>query len=149
MKNIAWKLLLIFVIIVITGTYCKKNKTDCYDNLPYIYTDTVINVYSQQFNNLENIGGWGYIPSGYKGIFVYQSAQNEFIAWERCCTCHPNNKKAKVYYDGGFLLHDSLCGSEFIVTNGYPTQSSSAPCPLLEFGTSYDISTGLLHIYNK
>lgn len=148
MNKLSLKLLIILAIIAFTGIYC-KNKTDCYEDLPNIYTDTLINIYSQQFNNLEIIGGWGYITSGYKGIFIYHATQNEFVAWERCCTCNPNNSKAKVYYDGGFLLHDSLCGSEFLVTNGYPTQSSSVPCPLLEFGVSYDLSTGYLHIYNK
>lgn len=142
-------ILIFLTIAVVFGLHCKKDSVTCYKDLPYIYTDTLINVYSQQFHNLEIIGGWGYIPSGYKGIFVYHKAQNEFVAWERCCTCNPNHSKAKVYYDGGFLLHDSLCGSEFLITDGYPTQSSSSPCPLLEFGVAYDITTGYLHVYNK
>lgn len=144
-------LLIVFFIIisVFAAIHCKRNEISCYEDLPYIYTDTLINVFSQQFHNLESIGGWGYIPSGYKGIFIYHKAENEYVAWERSCTCRPNHSKAKVYYDGGFFLHDSLCGSDFFITDGYPTQKSSAVCPLLEFGASYDISTGYLHIYSK
>ena len=128
---------------------CKSERD--YSGIPYIYTDTTIDVSSAMYHNLEFIGGWGYIPSGFKGIFLYHVTENQFIALERCCTYDPEIFEARVYYDEkGGVLRDSVCGSEFHpFLDGNVTQGP-AELPLRKYKTQYYESGALkrLRIYN-
>ena len=122
-----------------------------YDSIPYVFIDTTIDVSSAMYHNLEFIGGWGYIPSGYKGIFLYHVTENQFIALERCCTYDPEIFEARVDYDEkSGLLRDAVCGSEFHpFLNGNVTKGP-AELPLRQYKTQYYESGALkrLRIYN-
>ena len=128
---------------------CKSERN--YSEIPYIYTDTTIDVASAMYANLEFIGGWGYIPCGYKGIFLYHLSEKEFIALERCCTYDPSIYDARVYYDkDAGVLRDSICGSEFQPFFNGGVTKGPAELPLRQYKTRY-YETGarkLLRIYN-
>jgi len=131
----------------------KKNEYlyKCFYNIPYIYTDTTIDVTSAIYHNLEFIGGWGYIPSGYKGIFIYHLSEKEFIALERCCTYDPGILEARVYYDEKTgVLRDPICGSEFQPFFAGGVTKGPAELPLRQYKTQYYESGDLkrLRIYN-
>jgi hypothetical protein len=103
------------------------------------------------YHNLEFIGGWGYIPSGYKGIFLYHLSENQFLAVERCCTYDPNIVKARVDYDEkNGVLRDTICGSEFQPFFEGSVSKGPAELPLRKYKTQYFESgaTKRLRIYN-
>ena len=128
---------------------CKHERD--YSNIPYIYTDTTIDVTSAMYHYLEFIGGWGYIPSGYKGIFLYHLSDNKFIALERCCTYDPEIFEARVYYDEkNRVLRDSVCGSEFQPFFEGSVVKGPAELPLRQYKTQYFEYGALkrLRIYN-
>jgi hypothetical protein len=125
-----------------------KNERD-YGGVPYIYTDTAIDITSALYHNLEFIGGWGYIPSGYKGIFIYHLADKNFIALERCCTYDPEIFEARVHYDDkSGVLRDTVCGSEFQPFFEGGATKGPAELPLRQYKTQYIESRRLLRIYN-
>jgi len=132
------------------GNFGCKSERD-YRDIPYIQTDTTIDISSAMFTNLEFIGGWGYIPSGYKGIFIYHLSDKEFLALERCCTYDPNVIIARVDYDEKTgVLRDSICGSEFQPFFGGSVTKGPAELPLRPYKTQYYESGALkkLRIYN-
>jgi hypothetical protein len=132
------------------GSFGCKGERD-YSNIPYIRTDTTIDITSAMYNNLEFVGGWGYIPSGYKGIFIYNISGTEFIALERCCTYDPEIFEARVSYDiNNLVLRDSVCGSEFRPFFAGGVVKGPAELPLRQYKTKY-FETGAskrLQIYN-
>ena len=139
-----------FMLLSCWGNSGCKSERD-YSNIPYIYTDTTIDVTSAMFHNLEFIGGWGYIPNGYKGIFLYNMSGNEFVALERCCTHDPEILEARVYYDEkrGVLI-DTICGSEFQPLFYGGVSKGPAELPLRQYKTQYSETGSLrrLRIYN-
>ncbi|MCL2510629.1 MAG: hypothetical protein FWF09_01115 [Bacteroidales bacterium] len=139
-----------FLLLYCFGNSGCKNERD-YGEIPYIYTDTTIDVTSALYKNLEFIGGWGYIPSGYKGIFIYHATEKEFIALERCCTYDPGLFAARVYYDEkDGVLRDSICGSEFHPWLNGGVAKGPAELALRPYRTQYYESGALkrLRIYN-
>lgn len=150
LKNISLFFALLLAGGIFFGTLLHTGCKDdyVYKDIPYIYTDTTILVNSAYFENLEFIGGWGYIPSGFKGIFIYHLSPDEFVAFERCCTHDPRIEAARVYYDQSRgILIDSICGSEFSPFNGSPTKSP-AEVPLRPYRTEYSEYAGRLRITN-
>ena len=132
------------------GNFGCKNERD-YGDIPYIFTDTTIDVTSAVYHNLELIGGWGYIPSGYKGIFLYHATPNEFIALERCCTFDAKIFEARVDYDDrSGVLRDTICGSEYSPFLGGSPIKGPAELPLRQYKTQYFETGSLkrLRIYN-
>ena len=126
-----------FTLLCCCGNSGCKSERD-YSGVPYIYTDTTIDVTSAMYHNLEFIGGWGYIPSGYKGIFLYHFSEKEFIALERCCTYDPEIVAARVDYDEkNGVLRDSVCGSEFQPWLGGSVSKGPAELPLRQYKTQY------------
>jgi len=139
-----------FTLLYCFGNSGCKSERD-YNGIPYIYTDTTIDVTSAMYKNLEFIGGWGYIPSGYKGIFIYHFSEKEFFALERCCTYDPDIISARVYYDEkSRTLRDSICGSEFEPWMGGSVIKGPAELPLRQYKTQYSEigARKLLRIYN-
>jgi len=147
-----WTIILsdIFILLYGFGNFGCKNERD-YSSIPYIYTDTTIDVTSALYHNLEFIGGWGYIPSGYKGIFLYHINLNEFIALERCCTFDPTIFESRVNYNEKTgVLRDTICGSEFSPFLLGSVTKGPAELPLRQYKTQY-FETGALkrlRIYN-
>jgi len=127
---------------------CKHERD--YSDIPYIYTDTTIDVTSAMYHFLESPTGWGYIPSGYKGIFIYNISGKEFVALERCCTYDPNIEEARVDYIDG-ILKDSVCGSVFYPWDGSVRVGSPAELPLRQYQTQYfEVGASKrLRIYNR
>lgn len=132
--------------IIFTGIIAMSLQYSCEDTKKCrrIETGPVdITVYpnSTEYQELNAVGGWAHITSRppSKGIIVYRVSQNEFMAYERACPFHPNNPDARVTVeeDFGNIARDTVCGSRFILTDGYPIEGP-ASCPLTQYNTSYD-----------
>ena len=150
------RLFTILLIAILSILLCSLGNVGCkgerdYGDIPYIYTDTTIDVTSAIYHNLEFIGGWGYIPSGYKGIFIYHLTDKEYIALERCCTYDPKIFEARVDYDEkDGVLRDPVCGSEFQPFFEGGVTQGPAELPLRKYKTQYSETGALkrLRIYN-
>lgn len=117
------------------------------------YSDVPVNITifpnSTEYQQLNTVNGWLYLtarkPS--KGIIIYRSSLNHFQAYERTCPHDPNDPTAILQVDEETELfaYDSVCGSRFILTSGYPLDGP-AQCPMIQYRTSYDGNS--LRIYN-
>jgi len=126
---------LVFIACVKNADYVPNVPVniDIYPNLP-------------TYSALNTIGGWMYINGGVRGIIVYRTTFDQFIALERNCTFDPSEECATVEVDpSNIFVIDPCCGSQFLLMNG---QVSNPPAnfPLKEYNTNFD--GNMLHIYN-
>jgi len=138
---------------------CKKNTIDPnQDFFPPVQVYTNLNL-----NLPTNIGltfpqGYLYLPQGNKGIVVYNSPNNGYVAYDRTCSYNPTEACAAVTVDSNYIglrcgtyqvgatpSFKPCCESIFdlntsIVSKGPATR------PLKQYFTSYDVSTNILYI---
>ncbi len=120
-----------------------------YADIPYVRVNFTINPASIEYGELNIPGNWVYVTGGYKGIIIYHLYENQYMAFERCCTFDPELECARVeVIDGGLIAIDSCCMSQFVLTDGSPLENSKAKLPLKQYNTYLDGATGLLHVYN-
>lgn len=143
--------LLIYFLIVVLFSFCKKNTTTVQDNIPYQTVN--LNIYPNDPLNfkLQVVGGWIYVNGGVNGIIVYRQTQtgaSDFIALERTSTYLPDNAGAKVkVLSDNFTLKDTVSGSKWQLNNG-AVITGPANIALKQYSTSYDNGTGILNIRN-
>jgi nitrite reductase/ring-hydroxylating ferredoxin subunit len=129
---------------ILLGLFCCRREEEQIPNVPVnIYISTA----DPNFVALNAVGGWVYITGGNRGIVVYRTSQNEFMALERTCSYKPSEANARVEVDvnTNLFLQDLSCGSKFLITDG-SVQNSPASYPLRHYNTTFDGVT--VHIYN-
>lgn len=147
-KIVVFFLSLIGAVFTLLLSRCNEGYQ--YKDVPNILTDTTIDVASMQYHDLEFIGGWGYTPNGYKGLFIYCCAPDEYVAFERCCTYDPRLPAAKVYYDpiNQILIDSTCCGARFSPWTGAPLSGDHATIQLRPYRTQYYPNQQRLRITN-
>lgn len=147
-KIVVFFLALAGVVFILLLSRC--NESYQYKDVPNILTDTTIDVSSMMYHDLEFIGGWGYTPNGYKGLFIYCYAPDEYVAFERCCTYDPRLPEAKVYYDSRnqILIDSTCCGARFSPWTGAPLSGDHATVALRPYRTQYYPNQRKLRITN-
>lgn len=124
---------IIFVLSVISFFSCGKDETK--DLIPYVYVN--FTMYPNTIDYIA-IGQWVYVTGGYKGIIIYRPQSDEFMAYERACPHDPLTEGARVEVESsGLIAVDSVCGSQFILTDGSPIKGP-AKIPLKQYRTSWD-----------
>ena len=126
-----------WIILLVASSACAPNEYD--DPVPYApFPDIVLNLNLPENIGLKTTGATLAVGGGVRGIIVYCSQPNEYIAYERNCTYHPNDACATVNVDVSKLfLVDSCCGSTFDLATGAPT-GGVAIRPLVQYKTTYD-----------
>lgn len=143
MKKITAFALLILFIISIQGSSCKK---EAYANIPTVYVNINLDISSTFYIELNNVGGWVNITGGYRGITIYRSSTDDFVAFERCCPYDADVEAAIVDVDpSGLTLTDTVCGSTYLILDG-SVVSGVATVPLKQYNADFDGDN--LHIYN-
>ncbi len=143
MKKITTVLVLILFSILFQESSCKKED---YANIPNVYVDISLDISSTFYIELNNVGGWVNLTGGYKGITVYRSSTDAFVAFERCCPYDADVSAAIVQVDdSGLTLTDSICGSTFLILDG-SVVNGPATMPLKQYRA--DFNGDILHIYN-
>lgn len=110
-------LFLILTSLLVLSPACKKNKTNPVPNNPF---DITIYINLPSYNALENVGGWTYVSGGSKGIVVYRSAVDQFVAFDRHSPAEDAScdKPLETNKDN-FLQLDDLCsGAKFSLLDG-------------------------------
>ncbi|HEX7411951.1 MAG TPA: hypothetical protein VF298_07415 [Bacteroidales bacterium] len=122
---------LVFLYIFLVS--CRKDSAS--SRVPYVYVN--IQLYPNSIDFIPT-SGWVYVTGGNRGIIVYRMTENEFFAYDRTCPYDPENLAARVRIDpSGVIVVDTVCGSKYILTTGYPI-SGPSKSPLLQYRTSYD-----------
>lgn len=94
---------------------CKKDKT----YVPNVPVNIIFSINSFEYKDLNAIGGFVYITGGYKGIIVSRSSQEDFKAYDRACTFHPQDDCARIEMESsGLIAIDSCCGSRYLISDG-------------------------------
>jgi nitrite reductase/ring-hydroxylating ferredoxin subunit len=140
----AGRMVLLAVLLVFILASCKKDKGP---QIPNVYVNLNLDISSTLYIELNSVGGWVNITGGYKGITVYRSSIDEFVAFERCCSYDPDVNAARVVVDtSGLTLTDAVCGSQFLILDG-SVVTGPATAPLLQYRADFDGDN--LHIYNN
>ena len=131
------RVLLGSIILFCALNACEPNEYD--DPVPYApFPDIVLNLNLPENIGLKTTGATLAVGGGVRGIIVYCNQPNDYIAYERNCTYHPNDACATVNVDVSKLfLVDSCCGSTFDLATGDPT-GGVAIRPLVQYKTAYD-----------
>lgn len=113
------KLLLFSLLMIFLS--CSDN-TDEYDQiLPNVPVDETIFLNNPEYIDLQIVGGWAYTKGGIKGIVVYHSGINTFVAFDRAA---PHIQAAKdcsqMYVKDGLFMICPCDDSKFSILNGAP-----------------------------
>jgi len=127
--------IIIFILIAIQLSSCRDKNEEL---IPHVAVDFTIDTYSTFYNELAVVGGWVYVTGGYKGILLYRFSNDEFMAYERCCTYRPKDPCERIVMeDSGLGMHDPCCGSRFIIIDGSVVEGP-AKRMLRQYYTSFD-----------
>jgi len=127
---------IILILLVVPG--CKKEKRPL---IPYVYVN--LQLYPNSLDFIP-VGGYKYVNGGYRGIVIYRILQDEFSVFERCCPYDPEKAGARIVVDpSGITCTDSVCMSQFILTDGTPYHGPS-PYSLMQYRWNYDGETLLI-----
>ncbi len=122
---------------------CKK---DVKNPIPDVYVNFYLNISSTLYIELASVGGWVNLTGGYKGIVVYRSSADEFMAFERACPYDWDVDSAYVSVEpSGLVLKCKSCGSEFLIIDG-SIVNGPATVSLKQYNTEYDGQN--VHVYN-
>lgn len=142
MKTNLFTKFLFLSVLCITISSCRRNTS----YIPRVPVDVIINTLDPAYQKLNGIGGWVYVEGGSKGIIVFRSDYNDFMAFDRHCTYTPENSCSKVSVDY-FNLYatDSCCNSKFQLIDGNPVEGP-ASIGLQQYNTSFD--GNIIQIWN-
>ena len=121
------------LISVLLTVLCGLMLPACDENqqspIPYVPVNIYLGLNEPSNANLLPIGGWVYVNGGSKGIIVYHSSVDEYLAFDRNCTFEaygncvtlnviPSTQEAK----------DDCCGSKFSLNGGTVLQGPATIC---------------------
>jgi len=136
-------ILLLSAALLLLFVSCKK---DVKNPIPDVYVNFYLNISSTLYIELASVGGWVNLTGGYKGIVVYRSSTDEFMAFERACPYDWEVDSAYVSVEpSGLVLKCKSCGSEFLIIDG-SIVNGPATVSLKQYYTEYDGQN--VHVYN-
>jgi hypothetical protein len=132
-------------ILIFFGVFllfsCGKDKQPA---IPYVYVNEMLYPNSMDFIP---VGGYKYLPGGYRGLIVYRMLPDEFRVYERCCPYDPEKANAHISVNSDNVTAiDSSCMSRFLLPDGSPYGNGPSPYSLMTYKFSYDGE--ILLIYN-
>lgn len=124
------KFLMIAMTVLALG--CKKSSqsnSSGADFFPPVQVNTQINMSFPQYASLQNLQGYVYLTGvGNKGIVVYHTTDDQFVAFDRTCSVNPTQSCAIVSVDSiptryrcgkpGTAGWEKCCNSTFDATYG-------------------------------
>lgn len=144
MKN---KFIIILLLVSIGYSSCKKanSTTTNSDFFTPVYVYTNIDISFAQYNALQQLQGYVYLTGGYKGIVVYHTIDDQFVAFDRACPVNTDSACAYVSMDSvpiryrcgvpGTTAWKKCCTSTYDAAYGSPI-SGEAKRGLKQYYTS-------------
>ena len=116
MRNLVNMKRLMFFMVPLLFFACTKQQVI----IPYAPVNIYININEPLYNNLQVPGAYVIIPNqGSKGVVIYRSSWDEFIAYDLHATFEPqNNCGCVVSQDDLFILEDPCSSSTYSVISG-------------------------------
>ena len=146
MKRTRFYRIYLAIFLVFASGFAPSCKKDRRTEIPNVYVNLYLDVNSTMYLELNLVGGWVNITGGYRGITVYRSSTDDFVAFERTCPHDADVESAYVSVDdSGLTLTCASCGSRFLILDGSVVDGPST-LPLKQYYTTYDGTT--LHIFN-
>ena len=105
--------LLLALVLIASG--CRDRNTN---RVPDVPVNIAINIYQPDFFNLTVPSGWVYITGGSRGIIVFRTSNNEFVALERHSPYQPEDNCAVVVDDDNVLVSDPCSDSQWLISDG-------------------------------
>ncbi len=112
------KIFIFFALIFIFS--CSDDDDLRNDILPNVPVNETIHLLNPEFINLQVPGGWAYANGGIKGIIIYRSGGNTYIAFERSAPHLNPQSCSKMTVKNGIKMVCSCDDSEFQLINGAP-----------------------------
>lgn len=123
---------------------CRQNPVN--NGIPFVPVDIYIYTSDPAFIDLSVVGGWTYVTGGSRGIIIYRSAQDLFMAYDRHTPVSPNESCALANVDDVNLVAIDPCSdTRYSLFDGTVVEGEGT-LPLQQYRTSFDNT--LLHIYN-
>jgi nitrite reductase/ring-hydroxylating ferredoxin subunit len=128
---------LLSAVLFISLLFSSSCKSENPYTIPYVPVNFY--VYPNGIDSDLGVSRFKYFTQvGFRGIVVYRIGSDQFLAYDRACTFDTQNTKAIVAVDpSGLMAVCPVCGSKYLLTDGYPFQGP-AKNPLLQYNTTYD-----------
>lgn len=92
--------LFIATFILLAPIACKKNSnTPTSDFFNPVYVYQTVDLTFAQYTQLNNLQGYVYLTGGNKGIILYHTIDDQFVAFDRTCPVRPDSSCAYVSVD--------------------------------------------------
>lgn len=134
-------LFLVFILFTLLMGACRDREA----LIPVVDVNINININEPQFFDLSVPTGYAYVVGGSRGIIVYRSGQNEFVALERHSP-HNAEENCQVFVkEDGLIIEDPCSGSQWLITDGSIVNGPTS-FALRLYNTTF--SDPILSIYN-
>jgi len=120
---------------------------------PQVPVNITIQLNGPQYGALTFQQGWVYEGGGYKGLIIYHTINDVYVAYDRTCPVNPMDTCAYVSMDSSGIYFScskkhiigppctstnaGICQSTFIPDNGFP-RSGTAKVPLKQYVVKSD-----------
>jgi len=124
---------------------CKDDRRDW---VPNVFVDVTLNLNLPTYQPLSLVNGMLIYPqAGYRGLFIHQSAFQEFKAFDLACTQQPSDPCHTLVIDTATLLLQCPCCSSRFSPDGFPARGP-ATLALKSYRTYYSPSANTLRVTN-
>lgn len=139
-KNRHLTFIYIVLGLILLHIGCKKGEDEVE---PPTYINITINPNSTEYQELNTVGGWTYLPATTpsRGIIVYRLSQDNFMAYDRMPPYEPdqccNNGVCTYLIVDMPFVEDTCTSSIYQILDGAPFSGPSST-PLIRYTTYYD-----------
>jgi len=115
----------IILIAVLFAFSCKKNNNVNNDPINDVPVNITINMALNSYSHLQNIGTHVFETGGVKGVVIVHHTDDNFYAFDRCCSYQPSTSCARIEVDSAVLIFrcgesknnkfEKCCDSKFLM----------------------------------
>lgn len=148
MKNMNFKLMKIVLTLLILVSV----SSSCEDKdmiIPYVYVHFEVYLDDPNRQDLIPIGGTTFVDGyGHRGILIYHYSNEEYWAYDRACTYHPNENCSITDGSNWSTVACSCCDSEYSLFSDGLVSKGPAKFALHKYRVSYNQGARILTISN-
>ena len=137
--------IMVLLFVFLSAVACNDDRRDV---VPNVFVDVTLNLNLPTYQPLSLVNGMIIYPqAGYRGLFIHQSAFQEFTAFDVACTQQPSDPCHTLGIDTATLLLQCPCCSSRFSADGFPARGP-ATFALKSYRTFYSPSANTLRITN-
>ena len=137
--------IMVLLFVFLSAVACNDDRRDA---VPNVFVDVTLNLNLPTYQPLSLVNGMIIYPqAGYRGLFIHQSAFQEFKAFDVACTQQPSDPCHTLGIDTATLLLQCPCCNSRFSADGFPARGP-ATFTLKSYRTFYSPSANTLRITN-